>query len=389
LASYTNDFWITYLSSYSSLANLTWSDQSGGSGVGLAISGISGGWGNGSSDPMYNSYLYANPGGSLTLTLTSLPTNVFNFYLYGHEDADIANASFKLLRAGTQIAYKGTTLWGNAWNSTNWEPGLQYQVFKNIAVTNQTIQFQIPAGGNGYSYANGLQIVESAAVPPAPTNITNLFNVNFGSPTTNKVGFAALGLATNDYWNGYYNSSNLTGSIVGLTNASGSASAGRVTIFNSPGIGSWNGGGNGDGMYTSFVYATNGGNVTLLLTNLTTGNYDFYLYGHGNTNDATLYSSFGQGGRDWDIRSTTIWGLGYSNSTVWDESQQYIVYHDIPVDSNQIVTIVAGHDPYGSANLNGMQIVYKGSYDTNSDGLPDAWEMVLLRRRQHHGNHRF
>jgi RHS repeat-associated protein len=372
---YTNDFWITWLSSYSSLANLTWSDQSTpNSGVGLAISGISGGWGNGANDRMYNSYLYGGSGGSLTLTLTNLPTNVFNFYLYGHAGRDIANSSFKLLRASTQIAYKGTTLWGNTWNSTNWEPGLQYQVFKNIAVTNQTIQIQIPSGGDGIPYVNGLQIVESAAVPPPPTNITNLFNVNFGSRSTNKLGFAAVGLTVNDYWNGYYNSSNLTGSIVGLTNASGTASPVGLTVLNSPGIGSWNGGGNGDGMYTSFVYATNGGNVTFLLTNLTTGNYDFYLYGHGNTNDANTIFQLWSGGRDWDVRGTTIWGSGYSNSTAWDESQQYIVYHDIPVDSNQVVTIVAGHDPYGSANLNGMQVVYKGSYDTNSDGLPDVWK---------------
>src|SRR6267142_3621247 len=372
---YTNDFWITWLSSYSSLANLTWSDQSTpNSGVGLAISGINGGWGNGNSDPMYNSYLYGLSGGTLSLTLTNMPTNIFNFYLYGHAGRDVANSSFKLLRDAKQIAYKGTTLWGNAWNTTNWEPWLQYQVFKNISVTNQTIQIQIPSGGDGFPYVNGLQIVDSAAVPPPPANITNLFNVNFGSRSTNKLGFAAAGLTINDYWNGYYNSSNLTGSIVGLTNASGTASPVGLTVLNSPGIGSWNGGGNSDGMYTSFVYATNGGNVTLLLTNLTTGNYDFYLYGHGNTNDANTIFQLWSGGRDWDVRGTTIWGSGYSNSTAWDESQQYIVYHDIPVDSNQVVTIVAGHDPYGSANLNGMQVVYKGSYDTNSDGLPDVWK---------------
>lgn len=368
---FTNDFWITWLSSNTSKTNLLWSDQSG-SGIGLTIANAPGGWGNGANDPMYNSYLYGSP--PISLTLTNLPTNVFNFYLYGHAARDVANSSFKLLRASQQIAYKGTTLWGNTWNTTNWEPGIQYQVFKNIAVTNQTIQFQIPAGGDGYPYVNGLQIVESAAVPPPPANITNLFNVNFGSPSTNKVGFAAVGLATNDYWNGYYNSSNLSGSIVGLINASGTASALGLTVLNAPGIGSWNGGGNGDGMYTSFVYATNGGNVTLLLTNLTTGNYDFYLYGHGNTNDANTIFQLWTGGRDWDVRGTTIWGSGYSNSTTWDESQQYIVYHDIPVDNNQVVTIVAGHDPYGSANLNGMQIVYKGSYDTNSDGLPDVWK---------------
>src|ERR1051326_642044 len=371
---YTNDFWINYLSSYSSLANLTWSDQSSpNSGVGLASSGVTGGWGNGVNDPMYHGYLYGSPGSTIPLTLTNLPTNVFNFYIYGHESRDVANASFKLLRGATQIAYKGTTLWGNAWNTTNWEPGLQYQVFKNVAVTNQTIQFQIPAGGDTYPYVNGLQIVESAAVPPAPTNITNLFNVNFGSPSTNKVGFAAVGLATNDYWNGY-TSTNLTGNIVGLTNATGTASSAGLTVYNVSAIGSWNGGGNGDAMYTSFIYATNGGNVTVLLTNLTTGNYDFYLYGHGNTNDANTIFQLWSGGRDWDVRGTTIWGSGYSNSTAWDESQQYVVYHDIPVDSNQVVTIVAGHDPYGSANLNGMQIVYKGSYDTNSDGLPDVWK---------------
>jgi Concanavalin A-like lectin/glucanases superfamily/Bacterial TSP3 repeat len=375
---YANDFWVNWPAGYSSLANLTWSDQSGSSGVGLAIANAPGGWGNGSSDIMYNSYLYGSPGNTVTLTLTNLPNNIYNFYLYGHEQGDNANATFKLFRGGQQIAYKGTTLWenpvlGNAWISTNWEPGLQYQVFKNIAVTNQTIQFQIPPGGNTYPYINGLQIVASAAVPPAPTNITNLFNINFGSPSGNKVGFAAVGLASNDYWNGYYNSSSLTGSINGLTNAAGTASSVNLTVLNAPAIGTWSGG-NGDGMYSSFVYATNGGNVTLLLTNLTTGNYDFYLYGHGNTNDANTVFQLWSGGRDWDVRATTVWGSGYSNSVTWDESQQYVVYHDIPVDSNQVVTIVAGHDPYGLANLNGMQIVYKGSYDTNSDGLPDLWK---------------
>jgi len=108
----TNDFWTTCSASSTpvSLPNLKWSDSTN-SAVGLVVSNAPGGWGSGSTDRMYNSYLYAYTG-NLTLTITNLPTNVYSFYIYGHAGAEAANSAFQLYRAGTQIAYKGTSLWG-------------------------------------------------------------------------------------------------------------------------------------------------------------------------------------------------------------------------------------------------------------------------------------
>src|SRR6266516_6124940 len=123
------------------------------------------------------------------------------------------------------------SLWGQGFNSTNWEQGLQYQVFKGITVTNQTIQVVIPPGGDGYAYINGLQIVPSAAVPPATVAISNLIDVNFGGYSTSKVGVAAVGLSTNDFWNGYWVPNVYSGSVAPLTNSARTASTAGLTVL--------------------------------------------------------------------------------------------------------------------------------------------------------------
>src|SRR6266567_487251 len=371
----TNDFWTTCMpnSTPLSLANLKWSDSTTSS-VGLVVSNAPGGWGNGSTDPMYNSYLYLS-NGTITLTITNLPSNSYNFYLYGRAASAVANSTFQLYRAGSQIAYKGTSLWGQGWNSTNWEPGLEYQVFKSITVTNQTIQVVIPPGGDGYAYINGLQIVPSAAVPPANVAISNLINVDFGGYSTSKVGVAAVGLSTNDFWNGYWIPNASSGSVAPLTNSARTASTAGLTVLNA--LGGW-GNGINDPMYSTYLYVLDAGNITVTLTNLQAGNYDFYLYGHAAADNANCVFQLWTGDRDCDLRGTSIWGSGWNSGTAWDESQQFVVYRDIWVQSNQPVIIVAGHDINGYANLCGMQIVYKGSADTNSNGLPDAWERYFF-----------
>ncbi len=374
-----SDYWNLYQIpwvTFGSLPNLRWSDSSVSS-VGLYVSNAPGIWGFNNEDPMYNNFIYPWDGASLSVTVTNLPPNKYDFYLYGHSGADVANSAFQFYRGGAQIGFKGTTHWGWGWNSTNWEAGQQYVVFKGVGVTNQSITVvALPVAIGNYAYINGMQIVPSQAITPPPLGSSNLINIDFAGNSADKVGFAAVGLSTNDFWNGYNFPWYTVGNLPRLTNASRVAVSGGLTVLNAPGTWGWD---IADAMYRSYSYPGDGGNITATLTNLGPGNYDFYLYGHSSTDDDNTIFHLWTGERDCDTKGTTIWGSG-ANSTNWDEGQQYVVFRGVTVESNQPVVILAGHSVYGYANFNGMQIVYKGPADTDHDGLPDAWE------RQYFGN---
>src|SRR5436190_19087455 len=96
-------------------------------------------------------------------------------------------------------------------------------------------------------------------------------------------------------------------------------------------------------MYESYEYCWDGGNIQVTVTNLTTGLYDFYLYGHTLNDDDNSIFQLWSGDRDYDLKGTSIWGSGPSQ-TNWSEGQQFVVYRDVVVVSNQPVTIVVGHN---------------------------------------------
>jgi len=352
------------------LTNLAWSDTNA-STVGIIVSNAPGRATNTiTTDPMYSSYVMPTNGGSITLTITNLPSNTYNLYLYGHGTNLLSGSIFYLARAGTQLAVKYTTQWSPLWKSTVWEPNLQYVVFKNVSVTNQNLQITVSPGLDGVAYLNGLQIVASANVPPPQLNITNLINLNFGAVTDYKRGFAAVGLSASDHWNGYLAWGVYAGTMDNLMYSNGTNSGAGLVLLNASGV--WN---NSipDNMYQNYLY-TGEGNILLTLTNLAAGNYDFYCYGHSASDSDNTFFQVWAGGRASDIRPTTILGSGW-NGTNWDEGQQYVCIRDIEVRTNEPVVIDVGHSSIGYATLNGIQIVYKGSADTNGNGLADAWEM--------------
>jgi len=357
--------------------NLPWSDNVA-SPVTVTVQNATGAWGNDSTDPMYNSYVYPGPGGNLTITITGLPTDNYNFYLYGHEghaDNPRANAKFQLWRAGTQIGYKGTTLWGNAFATTNWEPGQQFQIFTNVSVNNQQIQIIVPPGGDGYAYINGMQIAPSSAVPPSSPTISKLININVGDDFPAKVGYAAVGRTANDAWNTYWDPSPPSSrapsySMANLVDSAGNQTTSGMVIQNAQGAWYFSA---GDSMYNGYTYTLSGGSSAVILTNLQAGNYDFYLYGHAGSDNASCIFELWSGTRPWGKRGTSIWGSEW-NSLQWNESQQFIVFHDVWVEPGQAVTILANPGDSGAAYFNGMQVVYKGPADSNGNNLPDAWE---------------
>src|SRR6266540_6247141 len=110
-----------------------------------------------------------------------------------------------------------------------------------------------------------------------------LLNVDFGIGTNSaKVGFAATGQSTNDYWNLYSRDDGsggyrTVGAVSNLKWADGTGSAVGLTVTNAPGA--WQNG-TADPMYNVYLYPFNGGNIVVTVTNLPLGNYDLFLYGH-------------------------------------------------------------------------------------------------------------
>ncbi|NMD20242.1 MAG: hypothetical protein GYA76_08225, partial [Verrucomicrobia bacterium] len=123
-----------------------------------------------------------------------------------------------------------------------------------------------------------------AAAPEGQAQI--LLNVDFGpGSASGKVGFAAAGQQTNDFWNAYghyqprYQPGTAPipdGRLEGLRYADGSASSVAVAVTNAPGV--W-GNATGDPMLDSYMFAPNGSNMVVTLTGLDAGRYHFYLYG--------------------------------------------------------------------------------------------------------------
>src|SRR6266508_6761306 len=109
-----------------------------------------------------------------------------------------------------------------------------------------------------------------------------LLNVDFGTGTISaKIGFAAIGQSTNDFWNLYSRDDGnggyrTFGTITNLKWADGTVSAVGLSVSNAPGA--WNNG-TSDPMYAVYLYPA-GGDIVVTATNLPLGTYDFYLYGH-------------------------------------------------------------------------------------------------------------
>ena len=157
----SGDFWNLYSRgdlvwrTNGSLPNLRNVDLSPTS-VGLTVLDGAGAWGNGSSDPMYHSYIYPLPNGikPLTVTLTNLPVGRFDIYLYSHD------GNFQLLSGGVDYGLKGTYDVSPG-GTPAWQQGVQYALFQSVAVLNSAEPVTIVArpGVRDVAQIAGLQIV--------------------------------------------------------------------------------------------------------------------------------------------------------------------------------------------------------------------------------------
>jgi hypothetical protein len=194
----TNDFWNVY-SHYSPrhlpgkpyqtngfLDKLKLSDRSE-SAVSLGVTNAPGTWGNSSGDAMFDHFIFPHNGSNISLTLRGLEPGSYQFYLYGHADADSGpeqNSLFQL-RSGTNAL--GPLGPGSApgWKvSQGWQEGRQYIVFRDVPVlADQPVVITVLPGPGGVAVLNGLQVLSRGTSPPkifaqpppaAPATYTNL-----------------------------------------------------------------------------------------------------------------------------------------------------------------------------------------------------------------------
>lgn len=187
--------------------------------------------------------------------------------------------------------------------------------------------------------------------------IASLLNVDFESGALGshpiKVGFAATGETANDYWN-FYTRSNPDGSwrssglLNNLTYASGGASGVDLTVNN--GAGYWSNG-SSDPMYDGYIYPLpNGPGLTVTVSKLSPGTYNFYLYSHDSTFNLNVNGS--------DLGTKRCFNLPVVDPPLWREGLHYALFGNVQIaDSEAIAVVSVGSGDADSAGIiSGMQI---------------------------------
>jgi hypothetical protein len=194
--------------------------------------------------------------------------------------------------------------------------------------------------------------------PPATVSITVLednsrllVDIDFGAGNaTTENGPAAVGHSPDDLWNFYTrdgaNGEWLTfGFLSGLKTVEGALTSAGLTVANAPGA--W-GNGSADAMYNSYLYPFDGGAVTVALTNLDAGVYNFYIYGF-DSHYELLVNELSYGAK-------SLPAGPFVNPVVWQEGVQYVLFKAVHVAASDKVTIAVRPGPGGYATISGLQL---------------------------------
>jgi len=189
--------------------------------------------------------------------------------------------------------------------------------------------------------------------------VASVIDVAFGtsSPAT-KIGFAATGVTSNDFWNAYVMN---TESLPSLEFTDGTVSGADLTVENAGGA---YGNGSSDPMYGMYLFPYESGNITVTINNLRGGMYDFYLYGHGNVDDQNGIYDLVAGSQDYGTEAT-IDGSGWL-SLVWAEGLQYVEFTNVNVSPGQAVTITVEAGATRYAIISGLQMAPVGPRSPNA-----------------------
>src|SRR5207247_1173047 len=160
-----------------------------------------------------------------------------------------------------------------------------------------------------------------------------------GGLDTPKSGLAAIGHGSSDYWNHYSRDAapgnwKTFGALSNLRTVDGLDTAAGLTVANAPGA--W-GNGSADPMYNTYLYPLGGGNVTVTVTNLASGQYDFYVYGIGSKAQVSVGSA--------NYGTKSLANGPVVNPVVWQEGLQYVVFRNVQVPATGqavVLTVMAG-----------------------------------------------
>ncbi len=206
-------------------------------------------------------------------------------------------------------------------------------------------------------YSRALSAAEITAIYNAGSSgkcktSPTLLNVNFAAYTQVKVGFAGTGQTATDFWNNYTAPFQSLASLSNLTMADGTPTTVGLTVQNGAGHWAFT---HPDLMYNCYCYSQNHGDITVTVTNLPSGQYDFYLYGHAAAATANTVFQVLVGGTNYGNRPTSTSSAAALTNFV--EGAQYVVYRNVGVTNGGApVTIKAHPGSTGDAQLNGMQI---------------------------------
>ncbi|HWY74839.1 MAG TPA: immunoglobulin domain-containing protein, partial [Verrucomicrobiae bacterium] len=156
----SNDFWNLYqgaggFRSQGGFEALTTADGTS-TPVAINLPNAPGSWGNGSSDPMYNGYVYPTYQASSTpmfINVTNLPPGSYDFYLYA------SDGNFEIVVDALDYGIR-TSLDNPLTNPPVWMEGTQFVLFRDVAITNsaQSVLITVRPGIYGYAIISGLQI---------------------------------------------------------------------------------------------------------------------------------------------------------------------------------------------------------------------------------------
>jgi len=163
----TNDFWNFYTRddpfghwlTFGVLPNLSQVDGTP-TQAGLTVANAPGDWGNGSSDGMYNTYIYPFDGSNVTITVTNLPAGNYDVLPYSYDgnfELSVGGMSY-----GVQHSFDTPVT-----NPPVWTAGQQYVRYSSVPVgAGQTLSLIVRPGVFGYATISGLQIGYGTSGPP-------------------------------------------------------------------------------------------------------------------------------------------------------------------------------------------------------------------------------
>jgi hypothetical protein len=230
------------------------------------------------------------------------------------------------------------------------------------------------------------EIERLAGVRPPAVNPPRLLNINFGTDLTpSRVGPAAIGMATNDFWNLYSRDNppggvRASGSLTNILWTDAVLSTVDVLVQNAAGAANNDYPDSMMGIYLQPSPPV--GALRVTLSDLPTGRYTLLAYGHGGPADShnTVFNlqSAGVNLGDRATATNAQW-----RSLTWVEGAQYVAYSNFFVGSSRSFTLTANRGSGPTPAINGLQLLFEEassiSFATAQRLFTNLTEVVLLK----------